>query len=283
MTATHPTGIADASARADAPIDTQYEDLLRAVLERGAVKADRTGTGTLSLFGERLRYDLSSGFPLITTKQVHLRSVVYELLWFLRGDGNVGWLQEHGVTIWDEWAAEDGSLGPVYGVQWRSWPTPDGRHVDQISAVLETLRTNPDSRRMLVSAWNVADLDAMALMPCHALFQFYVADGRLSCQLYQRSADLFLGVPFNIASYALLTHMVAAQVGLGVGDFVWVGGDCHIYNNHLEQVRTQIERAPYPFPQLELGSAPSLFDYTYDDVQVRGYQHHPALRGAVAV
>ena len=283
MTATHPTGIADASARADAPIDTQYEDLLRAVLERGAVKADRTGTGTLSLFGERLRYDLSSGFPLITTKQVHLRSLVYELLWFLRGDGNVGWLQEHGVTIWDEWAAEDGSLGPVYGVQWRSWPTPDGRHVDQISAVLETLRTNPDSRRMLVSAWNVADLDAMALMPCHALFQFYVADGRLSCQLYQRSADLFLGVPFNIASYALLTHMVAAQVGLGVGDFVWVGGDCHIYSNHLEQVRTQIERAPYPFPQLELGSAPSLFDYTYDDVQVRGYQHHPALRGAVAV
>ncbi|HVU73018.1 MAG TPA: thymidylate synthase [Mycobacteriales bacterium] len=280
MTATHPSEV---STLAGTRADTQYEDLLRAVLERGAVKSDRTGTGTLSLFGERLRYDLSQGFPLITTKRVHLRSLVIELLWFLRGDSNVRWLQEQGVTIWDEWAAEDGSLGPVYGVQWRSWPTPDGQHIDQISDVLQTLRTNPDSRRMVVSAWNVAELDAMALMPCHALFQFYVADGRLSCQLYQRSADLFLGVPFNIASYALLTHMVAQQVGLDVGDFVWVGGDCHIYSNHLEQVRTQIERPPFPFPTLELTKAPSLFEYSFDDVQLHGYEHHPALRGAVAV
>jgi len=264
-------------------IDTQYEDLLRRVLETGSAKSDRTGTGTLSLFGERLRYDLSSSFPLVTTKKVHVKSVVYELLWFLRGEGNTGWLTEHGVSIWDEWAAEDGSLGPVYGVQWRSWPTPDGGSIDQISQVLDTLRSDPDSRRMIVSAWNVAALPEMALAPCHALFQFYVADGKLSCQLYQRSADLFLGVPFNIASYALLTRMVAAQVGLEPGEFVWVGGDCHIYTNHLPQVREQLSREVLPFPQLTLDPAPSLFEYRYDDVHLVDYRHHPAIKGAVAV
>jgi len=263
--------------------DTQYEDLLRLVLASGAPKSDRTGTGTRSIFGHQLRYDLSAGFPLITTKKVHLKSIVYELLWFLRGDSNVGWLREHGVTIWDEWAAPDGELGPVYGVQWRSWPAPDGAHIDQISQVLETLRSNPDSRRMIVSAWNVADLDAMALAPCHAFFQFYVAGGRLSCQLYQRSADLFLGVPFNIASYALLTMMVAQQTGLEPGDFIWTGGDCHIYDNHVDQVREQIGREPYPFPRLRLRPAPSLFDYAYEDVEVLGYQHHPAIKAPVAV
>jgi len=267
----------------DTDVDTQYEDLLRHVLETGAAKSDRTGTGARSVFGHQMRYDLSAGFPLVTTKRVHLKSIVYELLWFLRGESNVGWLQEHGVTIWDEWAAPDGELGPVYGVQWRSWPTPDGGHVDQISRVLEQLRTDPDSRRMLVSAWNVGEIPQMALPPCHTLFQFYVADGRLSCQLYQRSADLFLGVPFNIASYALLTHMVAQQVGLDVGDFVWTGGDCHVYDNHVEQVRVQLSRAPYPFPELRLKPAPSLFDYAYEDVEVVGYQHHPALRAPVAV
>ncbi|MDT7658694.1 MAG: thymidylate synthase, partial [Pseudonocardiales bacterium] len=220
-------------------VDTQYEDLLRLVLASGSAKADRTGTGTRSVFGHQLRFDLSRGFPLVTTKKVHLKSIVYELLWFLRGDSNVGWLREHGVSIWDEWAGPDGDLGPVYGVQWRSWPTPDGGSVDQLAQVLRTLRTDPDSRRMVVSAWNVADLPRMALAPCHALFQFHVADGRLSCQLYQRSADLFLGVPFNIASYALLTSMVAQQVGLRPGDFIWTGGDCHIYDNHVDQVREQ--------------------------------------------
>ncbi|MCW2575718.1 MAG: thyA [Modestobacter sp.] len=264
-------------------IDTQYEDLLRRVLETGSPKSDRTGTGTLSLFGERLRYDLSTAFPLVTTKSVHFRSIAYELLWFLRGEGNVGWLQEHGVSIWDEWAAEDGSLGPVYGVQWRSWPTPDGGSIDQLSEVLTTLRTNPDSRRMLVSAWNVAALPEMALAPCHALFQFYVNDGKLSCQLYQRSADLFLGVPFNIASYALLTRMVAQQVGLEPGDFIWVGGDCHINTNHLPQVREQLSREVLPFPQLTLDRAPSLFDHSYEDFHLIDYRHHPAIRGAVAV
>jgi thymidylate synthase len=264
-------------------VDTQYEDLLRRVLDTGSPKSDRTGTGTLSLFGERLRYDLSRGFPLVTTKKVHFRSVAYELLWFLRGEGNVRWLQEHGVTIWDEWAAEDGSLGPVYGVQWRSWPTPDGRTVDQIADVLATLRSDPDSRRMVVSAWNVGALPEMALAPCHALFQFYVNDGRLSCQLYQRSADLFLGVPFNIASYALLTQMVAQQVDLEPGDFVWVGGDCHIYSNHLPQVREQLAREVLPFPRLTLDRAASLFEYSYEDLHLDGYRHHPALRGAVAV
>ncbi|WP_309138610.1 thymidylate synthase [Nocardia cyriacigeorgica] len=263
--------------------DTQYEELLRQVLTTGTKKADRTGTGTRSVFGHQLRYDLSAGFPLITTKRVHLKSIVYELLWFLRGDSNVGWLREHGVTIWDEWAAPDGELGPVYGVQWRSWPTPDGSHIDQISQVLRTLREDPDSRRMIVSAWNVAELDKMALAPCHAFFQFYVADGKLSCQLYQRSADLFLGVPFNIASYALLTQMVAQQAGLEPGDFIWTGGDCHIYDNHLEQVSEQLTREPYPFPTLRLRRAPSLFDYAYDDVEVVDYQHHPAIKAPVAV
>jgi thymidylate synthase len=268
---------------ADPTIDTQYEDLLRRVLDTGSPKSDRTGTGTVSLFGERLRYDLSRGFPLVTTKKVHFKSVAYELLWFLRGEGNVRWLQEHGVSIWDEWAAEDGSLGPVYGVQWRSWPTPDGGTVDQLSAVLETLRTDPDSRRMIVSAWNVGALPEMALAPCHALFQFAVADGRLSCQLYQRSADLFLGVPFNIASYALLTQMVAQQVGLEPGDFIWVGGDCHIYTNHLPQVREQLSREVRPFPRLTIDPAPSLFEHDYADFSVHGYDPHPAIRGAVAV
>ncbi|AFU05507.1 thymidylate synthase [Nocardia brasiliensis] len=266
-----------------ATTDTQYEDLLRLVLASGTNKADRTGTGTRSIFGHQLRYDLAAGFPLITTKKVHLKSIVYELLWFLRGDSNATWLQEHGVSIWDEWADADGELGPVYGVQWRSWPTPDGTHIDQISEVLQTLRTNPDSRRMLVSAWNVAELNKMALAPCHAFFQFYVADGRLSCQLYQRSADLFLGVPFNIASYALLTHMVAQQTELEPGDFIWTGGDCHIYDNHLDQVDEQLSRDPYPFPTLRLRPAPTLFDYVYEDVEVVGYQHHPAIKAPVAV
>lgn len=263
--------------------DSQYEDLLRSVLTSGTAKADRTGTGTRSVFGHQLRYDLSQGFPLVTTKKVHLRSVVYELLWFLRGDSNVGWLRENGVTIWDEWAGEDGDLGPVYGVQWRSWPTPDGGHIDQISEVLDCLRRDPDSRRMVVSAWNVAELDKMALAPCHAFFQFYVADGKLSCQLYQRSADLFLGVPFNIASYALLTHMVAQQVGLEPGDFIWTGGDCHIYDNHVEQVTEQLTRTPYDFPELRLKPADSLFTYDYEDVHVVGYRHHPAIKAPVAV
>ena len=265
------------------PVHTQYEDLLRLVLATGTVKADRTGTGTRSVFGHQMRFDLADGFPLVTTKRVHLKSIVYELLWFLRGDSNVGWLREHGVTIWDEWAAPDGDLGPVYGVQWRSWPTPDGGHIDQIARVLETLRADPDSRRMIVSAWNVAEIPKMALAPCHAFFQFYVADGRLSCQLYQRSADLFLGVPFNIASYALLTHLVAAQAGLEVGEFLWTGGDCHIYDNHVDQVREQLTREPYPFPTLHLRPAPSIFDYAYEDVEVRDYQHHPAIKAPVAV
>lgn len=265
-----------------AAVDTQYEDLLRRVMDTGAVKSDRTGTGTRSVFGAQLRYDLSAGFPLVTTKKVHLRSIVLELLWFLRGDGNARWLQERGVTIWDEWAGPDGDLGPVYGVQWRSWPTPDGGTVDQLAQVVETLRRDPDSRRMVVSAWNVAELDKMALAPCHALFQFYVADGRLSCQLYQRSADMFLGVPFNIASYALLTHLVAAEVGLEVGDFVWTGGDCHVYDNHVDQVREQLSREPFPFPELRLRPAP-LLEHAYEDVEVVGYQHHPAIKAPVAV
>ena len=263
--------------------DSQYEDLLRLVLETGTPKADRTGTGTRSLFARQLRYDLSAGFPLITTKRVHFRSVAYELLWFLRGESNVRWLQEHGVTIWDEWADADGELGPVYGVQWRSWPTPDGRHIDQIASLLDQLRANPDSRRLIVSAWNVGELEKMALPPCHAFFQFYVADGRLSCQLYQRSADLFLGVPFNIASYALLTHLIAAQVGLGVGEFIWTGGDCHIYDNHVDQVREQLAREPYPFPGLALRERPSLFAYEYDDFSIIDYRHHPAIKAPVAV
>jgi thymidylate synthase len=266
-----------------AVVDSQYEDLLRLVLAEGVRKSDRTGTGTRSVFGHQLRYRLDEGFPLITTKRVHFRSVAYELLWFLRGDGNARGLQEHGVTIWDEWAAADGDLGPVYGVQWRSWPTPDGRHIDQISQVLDQLRSDPDSRRMIVSAWNVGEIEKMALPPCHAFFQFYVADGKLSCQLYQRSADLFLGVPFNLAGYALLTHLVAQQVGLGVGDFVWTGGDCHIYDNHVTQVREQLTRAPYPFPRLAVRPADSLFDHAYGDFEIVGYQHHPAIKAPVAV
>ncbi|MEZ5211346.1 MULTISPECIES: thymidylate synthase [unclassified Gordonia (in: high G+C Gram-positive bacteria)] len=264
-------------------IPTPYEDLLRQVMSTGTPKADRTGTGTRSIFGAQLRYDLAEGFPLITTKRVHLKSIVYELLWFLRGDSNVRWLQEHGVTIWDEWADADGDLGPVYGVQWRSWPTPSGAHVDQIQAALDLLTSDPDSRRNLVSAWNVGEIPQMALPPCHAFFQFYVADGKLSCQLYQRSADLFLGVPFNIASYALLTHMMAQQAGLGVGEFIWTGGDCHVYDNHVEQVREQLARDPYPYPELELRQADSIFDYTYDDVRVVGYESHPAIKAPVAV
>ncbi len=264
-------------------MNRQYEDLLAEILETGADKADRTGTGTRSLFGKQLRYDLADGFPLITTKRVHLRSIAYELLWFLRGDGNARWLQEHGVTIWDEWAGPDGDLGPVYGVQWRSWPTPDGRHVDQLQQVLDTLRRDPDSRRMVVSAWNVAELDKMALAPCHAMFQFYVADRKLSLHLYQRSADMFLGVPFNIASYALLAHMVAQQTGLGLGELIWTGGDCHVYDNHVGQVREQLSREPRPFPRLQLRRAPDLFAYSFEDIEIVGYDHHPAISAPVAV
>lgn len=264
-------------------VSTPYEDLLRRVLADGTAKSDRTGTGTTSLFGAQMRFDLAEGFPLVTTKRVHLKSIVHELLWFLRGESNVAYLRENGVSIWDEWADEQGDLGPVYGVQWRSWPTPSGEHIDQISQVIETIRRDPDSRRMIVSAWNVAEIPQMALAPCHAFFQFYVADGKLSCQLYQRSADMFLGVPFNIASYALLTHMVAAQTGLEVGDFVWTGGDCHIYDNHLDQVREQLTRAAYPAPTLTLAPRESIFDYVYDDVAVTDYRHHPAIKAPVAV
>jgi thymidylate synthase len=264
-------------------IPTPYEDLLRDVMATGAPKADRTGTGTRSVFGRQLRYDLTAGFPLITTKSVHVKSVVGELLWFLRGDSNVRWLQANGVRIWNEWADADGELGPIYGVQWRSWPAPDGRHIDQLSDLMDRLRADPDSRRLIVSAWNVAELDRMALPPCHLLFQFYVAGGRLSCQLYQRSADLFLGVPFNIASYALLTHMVAQQAGLDVGDFIWTGGDCHIYEDHTDQVRLQLSRAPHPYPRLELRRAPSLFEYGFDDIVFADYVHHPPIRAKVSV
>ena len=267
-------------------VHTGYEDLLAHVLAHGTPKGDRTGTGTLSVFGHQLRYDLSQGFPLVTTKRVHLRSIVHELLWFLRGDSNVRWLQEHGVRIWNEWADEDGELGPVYGVQWRSWPAPDGTVIDQVAGLIETLRTDPDSRRMLVSAWNVAALGDMALAPCHAFFQCYVADGRLSLQVYQRSADLFLGVPFNLASYALLTHMLAQQADLEVGELVWTGGDCHVYDNHVEQVRAQLSRVPlaYPFPTLRLVKAASIDDYAMNDVDASlGYEHHPAIKAPVAV
>jgi thymidylate synthase len=263
---------------------TPYEDLLRRVLQTGVHKDDRTGTGTTSLFGAQLRYDLSQGFPLITTKRVHFKSVAVELLWFLRGESNVSWLQEQGVRIWNEWADDDGELGPVYGVQWRSWPTGDGESIDQIAQVVEQIRTNPDSRRLIVSAWNVAQIPEMALPPCHAFFQFYVANGRLSCQIYQRSADMFLGVPFNIASYALLTHMVADQTGLKVGELVWTGGDCHIYDNHREQVALQLSRAPFPAPQLKIRRTPeSIFDYAFEDFEVVGYEHHPHIAGDVAV
>ncbi len=265
-------------------VRTQYEDFARHVLAEGVAKHDRTGTGTVSIFGYQMRFDLAEGFPLVTTKKVHFPSIAYELLWFLRGDGNVRWLQEHGVTIWNEWAGEDGDLGPVYGVQWRSWPTPDRGSIDQISEVVRLLREEPDSRRIIVSAWNVADLPEMALMPCHAFFQFYVSDGRLSCQLYQRSADVFLGVPFNIASYSLLTHMLAQQCDLELGEFIWTGGDCHVYDNHREQIETQLARDPFPFPSLALRRRPpSIFDYAFDDFEVVGYEHHPAIRAPVAV
>jgi thymidylate synthase len=273
------------------PIRCQFEDFMRHVYTHGARKADRTGTGTRSVFGYQMRFNLDEGFPLVTTKKVHLRSVIQELLWFLTGSSSNKWLKERGVSIWDEWAGPDGDLGPVYGVQWRSWPTPDGGHIDQIAEAIKTLRTNPDSRRIIVSAWNVADLDKMALMPCHAFFQFYVAPaeapgerGRLSCQLYQRSADTFLGVPFNIASYALLTHMVAQQCDLALGDFIWTGGDCHIYDNHQQQVELQLSRAPYPYPTLIIQRKPaSLFDYVFDDFEMRDYQCHPAISAPVAV
>jgi thymidylate synthase len=261
-----------------------YLDLLQHILDRGARKSDRTGTGTLSVFGAQLRFDLAAGFPLVTTKKVHLKSIVHELLWFLKGETNVKYLRDNGVSIWNEWADADGNLGPVYGYQWRSWPAPDGRHIDQIAQVLEEIRRYPHSRRMLVSAWNVADLDKMALMPCHAFFQFYVADGRLSCQLYQRSADMFLGVPFNIASYALLTLMVAQVSGLKPGDFVHTFGDAHIYLNHLDQVREQLSREPRPLPRMHLNPAvKDLFAFRFEDFTVEGYDPHPAIRAPVAV
>ncbi|MDR0944738.1 MAG: thymidylate synthase [Bifidobacteriaceae bacterium] len=257
--------------------------MLRHVLTTGARKHDRTGTGTLSVFGAQMRFHLPDGFPLVTTKKIHTKSVVAELLWFLRGDSNVKWLQDQGVRIWNEWAGPDGELGPIYGVQWRSWPAPDGRHIDQIAEALRLIREDPNSRRIIVSAWNVGDLDRMALPPCHLLFQFNVTDGALSCQLYQRSCDMFLGVPFNIASYALLTHMMAQQAGLQVGDFVWTGGDCHIYLNHVDQVREQLTRTPYPLPHLELHKAPSLFDYQLADIAFPDYRCHPAIKGQVSV
>jgi thymidylate synthase len=262
----------------------QYETFMRHVYTNGVNKTDRTGTGTRSVFGYQMRFDLAKGFPMVTTKKLHTRSIFVELLWFLRGDSNVKWLQENGCTIWDEWASSTGDLGPVYGVQWRSWPTPDGEYIDQISNVIEQIRQTPDSRRLIVSAWNVAEIKNMALPPCHAFFQFYVADGKLSCQLYQRSADIFLGVPFNIASYALLTHMVAQQCGLEVGDFVWTGGDCHIYSNHFEQVELQLSRTPHPYPTLVIARKPdSLFDYRYEDFVIENYAHHPHIKAPVAV
>jgi thymidylate synthase len=262
----------------------QYLDFMRHVREHGFRKADRTGTGTLSVFGYQMRFDLREGFPLVTTKKVHTKSIVHELLWFLRGETNVRSLQAAGVTIWDEWADDAGELGPVYGYQWRHWPAPDGSQVDQLANVVAEIRRNPDSRRLVVSAWNVGDIPRMKLPPCHLLFQFYVAGGRLSCQLYQRSCDIFLGVPFNIASYALLTHMVAQQCDLDVGDFVWTGGDCHLYLNHLAQVDTQLAREPFPLPRLVLKRRPaSLFDFRFDDVEVEGYQSHAAIKAPVAV
>ena len=273
------------------PIRSQYEDFMRHVYTTGVAKSDRTGTGTRSMFGYQMRFDLNEGFPLVTTKKVYVRAIIQELLWFLTGSSNNNWLKERGVTIWDEWAKPDGDLGPVYGVQWRSWPTPDGRHIDQMAEVIKTLKTNPDSRRIIVSAWNVADLDKMALMPCHAFFQFYVAPStapgekaKLSCQLYQRSADIFLGVPFNIASYALLTHMVAQQCDLDVGDFIWTGGDCHIYNDHFTQTELQLTRSPRTYPILHIKRRPgSIFDYEFEDFEILGYESHGAIKAPVAV
>lgn len=274
--------MSDASAGALAPA-TPYEDLLEKILREGSHKDDRTGTGTTSLFGQQIRFNLADSFPLITTKSVHVKSVVGELLWFLSGDSNVRWLQDNGIRIWNEWADETGDLGRVYGVQWRSWPTPDGRHIDQIAEALETLKNDPDSRRNIVSAWNVSELSNMALPPCHLLFQLYVADGKLSCQLYQRSADMFLGVPFNIASYSLLTHMFAQQAGLEVGEFIWTGGDCHIYDNHVDQVKLQLSRDARPYPQLKLNKAADMFSYSFDDVVFEGYDPHPVIKAKVAV
>ncbi len=262
----------------------QYETFLKYVFEHGTPKSDRTGTGTRSVFGYQMRFNLEEGFPLVTTKKLHLRSIIHELLWFLQGSSNIGYLKENGVSIWDEWADENGDLGPVYGVQWRSFPTPDGGHVDQIANVVEQIRSNPDSRRLIVCAWNPGQIDKMALPPCHCLFQFYVADGKLSCQLYQRSCDIFLGVPFNIASYSLLTHMVAQQCGLGLGDFVWTGGDCHIYDNHVEQVQLQLSREPRPYPKLVIHRKPdSIFDYKFEDFEIVGYDPHPHIKAPVAV
>jgi thymidylate synthase len=262
----------------------QYLSMMRHVRDHGVRKDDRTGTGTLSIFGHQMRFDLSQGFPLVTTKKLHTKSVIHELLWFLRGDSNVRYLQENGISIWNEWADENGELGPIYGVQWRSWPTPSGESVDQIKEVVDLLRDNPDSRRILVSAWNAAEISNMALPPCHTMFQFYVADGKLSCQLYQRSADTFLGVPFNIASYALLTHMLAQQTDLKVGDFVWTGGDCHLYLNHLEQVEEQLSRQPLALPRLAIKRRPdSIFDYQFEDFEILNYECHPHIKAAVAV
>jgi thymidylate synthase len=262
----------------------QYLDLIKHALDHGSRKGDRTGVGTVSIFGYQMRFDLGNGFPMVTTKRLHLKSIVYELLWFLRGETNVKYLTDHGVTIWNEWADENGELGPVYGAQWRSWRTADGRAIDQIGALIEQIRTNPNSRRLIVSAWNVGELDRMLLQPCHALFQFYVAGGKLSCQLYQRSADIFLGVPFNIASYALLTHLIAQQCDLDVGEFIWTGGDCHIYLNHLEQARLQLGREPFPSPQLVIRRKPeSIFDYQFEDIEIVNYQAHPHISAPVAV
>lgn len=262
----------------------QYHNLMKEVLEKGVQKSDRTGTGTISIFGHQMRFNLAKGFPMVTTKKLHLKSIILELLWFLKGSTDNNWLKERGVSIWNEWAAPDGDLGPIYGYQWRSWPAPNGEHIDQIAEVVETLKKNPDSRRIIVSAWNVADIPRMALAPCHAFFQFYVADGKLSCQLYQRSADIFLGVPFNIASYALLTHMMAQQCNLEVGDFVWTGGDCHLYSNHLEQVDLQLSRDFFPLPKLNILRKPdSIFDYEFEDFEIAGYESHPAIKAPVAV
>lgn len=262
----------------------QYHNLMKEVLEKGVQKSDRTGTGTISIFGHQMRFNLAEGFPMVTTKKLHLKSIILELLWFLKGSTDNNWLKERGVSIWNEWAAPDGDLGPIYGYQWRSWPAPNGAHIDQIAEVVETLKRNPDSRRMIVSAWNVADIPRMALAPCHAFFQFYVANGKLSCQLYQRSADIFLGVPFNIASYALLTHMMAQQCNLEVGDFVWTGGDCHLYSNHLEQVDLQLSRDFFPLPKLNILRKPdSIFDYEFEDFEIAGYESHPAIKAPVAV
>ena len=262
----------------------QYHDLMKEVLAKGVQKSDRTGTGTISVFGHQMRFNLADGFPMVTTKKLHLKSIIYELLWFLKGSTDNNWLKERGVSIWNEWAAPDGDLGPIYGYQWRSWPAPNGQHIDQITEVVETIKKSPDSRRIIVSAWNVADIPRMALAPCHAFFQFYVADGKLSCQLYQRSADIFLGVPFNIASYALLTHMMAQQCNLEVGDFIWTGGDCHLYSNHLEQVDLQLSRDFFPLPKLNILRKPaSIFDYEFEDFEIVGYESHPHIKAPVAV